>query len=806
MPEYLAPGVYVEETSFRAKPIEGVSTSTAAFLGLTRKGPAPVDPEDGVNELANLPELLTNLGEFERIYGGPAPLSFGSQTATNHLAHAVRAFFENGGSRLYVTRVSDGTETAASATIENEAEQTIGTFSARFAGSAGNGSILVQEAALEATWATLERAEEGTFARVQLGVSLDDLPAEIYGAEVPEAETYDLTGANVLDIEIEGSPYTLTFATGPSEIRFTPNLTDLSAHSFTLSINGEAQDPVTLADYTAGDASDVAQTLNAGLVGVQVTVDGLEVVISSDVQGEGIILEGSGPGAIVNPPEGAPVTITQVGNVGDIAAVTTAEIIAAAENHPTLPAVIDVADDGRLRITTDATGATATITVLDSDPNTAHGQLGFTPDEAETGEAGAEWVIVRKTGDTWDDAGEVTRIDAFGELDSLSEAPHDGVEILSMYVTTTDADGQVRTFEDLAYDPDHSRFIGTLMATVPDRRIDQLEQLYAFEAVDEVDPFDLRVALLGGADSDNTTHALAGGDDGGEPSASDYDHAFSALRRLEDVSIVAAPGSSSYAYRQSIANSLVTHCEQRRAYRIAVLDTDADQTPSSVRLYRSVFDSTYGAMYYPWVVIPNPLASNSDPSIPSELTVPPSGFVAGIYARNDVQRGVHKAPANEVVRGAVRFETQVNFAQQETLNPQGINCLRALSGRGLRLWGARTISSDGEWKYVNVRRYFNYLGASIDRGTQWAVFEPNGEALWANIRESVSDFLYNEWRNGALLGSTTKQAYFVRCDRSTMTQNDLDNGRLICEVGVALVKPAEFVIFRIGQKTADARS
>ena len=210
-------------------------------------------------------------------------------------------------------------------------------------------------------------------------------------------------------------------------------------------------------------------------------------------------------------------------------------------------------------------------------------------------------------------------------------------------------------------------------------------------------------------------------------------------------------------------------------------------------------------MYYPWVVVPNPLARPGREDIAKEIALPPSGFVSGIYARNDVQRGVHKAPANEVVRGALRFQIDVNFAQQEMLNPLGLNCLRFFSGRGNRVWGARLISSDPEWKYVSDRRYFNYLEASIDRSTQWAVFEPNGERLWANVRQTIADFLYSEWRGGALLGTTPEEAFFVRCDRSTMTQNDLDNGRLICLVGVAILKPAEFVIFRIGQKTADAR-
>jgi phage tail sheath protein FI len=211
-------------------------------------------------------------------------------------------------------------------------------------------------------------------------------------------------------------------------------------------------------------------------------------------------------------------------------------------------------------------------------------------------------------------------------------------------------------------------------------------------------------------------------------------------------------------------------------------------------------------MYYPWVTVNNPIARPGINTEPIEIDLPPSGFASGIFARNDIQRGVYKAPANEVVQGALRFETNINTAQQEVLNPLGVNCLRYFPGRGYRVWGARTISTDPEWRYVNVRRYFNYVAASIDRGTQWAVFEPNNESLWANIRDTVSSFLYVEWISGALLGSNENEAYFVRCDRSTMAQSDLDAGRLICLVGIAVVKPAEFVIFRIGQKTADARS
>jgi uncharacterized protein len=207
-------------------------------------------------------------------------------------------------------------------------------------------------------------------------------------------------------------------------------------------------------------------------------------------------------------------------------------------------------------------------------------------------------------------------------------------------------------------------------------------------------------------------------------------------------------------------------------------------------------------MYYPWITILDPMDTDGR----REVNVPPSGFVTGIYARNDAERSVSKAPANEVLRGAVGLELLLNKAQQDILNPEGIDCFRSFSGRGLRLWGARTISSDSEWKYINVRRYFVYLEHSIDKGSQFAVFENNNERLWDNVRSTIEDFLFNEWRNNNLMGGKPSEAFFVRCDRSTMTQNDIDNGRLVCLIGVAVNKPAEFVIFRIGQMTANSRS
>ena len=288
------------------------------------------------------------------------------------------------------------------------------------------------------------------------------------------------------------------------------------------------------------------------------------------------------------------------------------------------------------------------------------------------------------------------------------------------------------------------------------------------------------------------------------PTGGDYGRALRALESIRDVAVVAAPGGTiagitGISSVAPIHAALMEHVGLPGAYRFAVLDPPPGCSSSDVEDLRASLDSINAALYYPWITIADPKAS-------AQINVPPSGFLCGVYARTDAQQGVFKAPANQPLLGAVALERTIANLESDTLNALGVNCLRSFPGRGDLVWGARTISSDPEWKYVNVRRYFLYLEHSIDQGTQWAVFEPNNEQLWAAIRLSISNFLYNEWQRGAMQGAKPEQAFFVRCDRSTMTQNDLDNGRLICEIGVAALKPAEFVIFRIGQKTADTSS
>jgi len=277
---------------------------------------------------------------------------------------------------------------------------------------------------------------------------------------------------------------------------------------------------------------------------------------------------------------------------------------------------------------------------------------------------------------------------------------------------------------------------------------------------------------------------------------------FGGLEAIDEVTMVSVPdlmsayenGAISEESVRAVQLSLISHCELM-GDRVAILDPLPGLNARDVRVWRQEtagYDSHYATLYYPWIKV-------FDQATGQTRKVPPSGHMAGIWARNDAERGVHKAPANEVVRGAVDLELQITRGEQDLLNPIGVNCIRAFPGRGVRVWGARTLSSDPAWRYLNIRRYFNYLEESILLGTQWVVFEPNDSMLWARIRRNVSAFLTNEWRSGALFGQNVTESFYVKCDAETNPPESVDVGRVICEVGVAPVKPAEFVIFRLAQ-------
>ncbi|MFI9627598.1 phage tail sheath family protein [Streptomyces sp. NPDC052042] len=307
------------------------------------------------------------------------------------------------------------------------------------------------------------------------------------------------------------------------------------------------------------------------------------------------------------------------------------------------------------------------------------------------------------------------------------------------------------------------------------------------------------VVLAPAAPAPTGTGALSPGVYVGDP---DRRTGLGGLEAVEEVTTVAVPDLMS-AYERglldlesviAVQQGIITHC-QLMGDRVAILDPPPGLTPQQIRVWRTDranFDSKYATLYYPWIRVADA------PSGRARL-VPPSGHVAGVWARNDASRGVHKAPANEVVRGAIALQTQLTKGEHDQLNPIGLNCIRSFPGRGIRIWGARTLASDLAWRYLNVRRLFNYLEESILAGTQWVVFEPNDDALWARIRRTVSAFLVNEWRKGALFGLTPEEAFYVKCDRETNPPESIDAGQVVCEIGVAPVKPAEFVVFRLSQ-------
>jgi phage tail sheath protein FI len=284
------------------------------------------------------------------------------------------------------------------------------------------------------------------------------------------------------------------------------------------------------------------------------------------------------------------------------------------------------------------------------------------------------------------------------------------------------------------------------------------------------------------------------------------------LAVADDVTMVVVPdlitaatkadGTLDLALWKSVQTALISHCEQN-GNRMAVLDAPPGMTPQQIKDWRSdvaMYDSAYAALYYPWIKVDNPIGVNGN----SEVFIPPSGHIAGVWARTDETRGVWKAPANDTIRGVLDIERPITQNEQSLLNPIGINCIRPFGTRGIRIWGARTLASDSDWRYINVRRLFNMIESTILVGTQYAVFEPNDVDLWEGVKRTLNAFLRGLWSAGALFGASADQAFYVKCDAETNPPESIDEGKLVVEVGIAPVKPAEFVVFRISQQKQTA--
>ena len=375
--------------------------------------------------------------------------------------------------------------------------------------------------------------------------------------------------------------------------------------------------------------------------------------------------------------------------------------------------------------------------------------------------------------------------------------PTDPNELANPKRVTPDA---YELFDNLSADPSRSNYARSvvnnsscLIKVLACNGLPTFDALHKFQALTGAPPDYVPAAVTDYDDADTA-----------EPEART---GLAALKGIREISLMTVPDEIA-SNMGDVAAKLLDICDTLRD-RFAILSEQAGS--GIVGDIRPPRDSSYGAYYYPWIRVTAPHTPEGTRLISA------NGHLAGIYARTDVERGVHKAPANEVVRGILTRDLAgglkplgqtLNKAEQDILNPIGVNVIRDFrtDGRDIRVWGARTMSSDSQWKYINVRRLFIFIEQSIDRGTQWAVFEPNSEITWISLRAAITNFLGTVWRNGALMGQTQEEAFFVRCDRTTMTQDDFDNGRLICLIGIAPVKPAEFVIFRISQKTLDSES
>jgi phage tail sheath protein FI len=739
MPEYLAPGVFIEETSFRSKSIEGVGTSVASIVGPTRTGP-----------LRGTPEVVTSFAEFERVYGDTRDLVFAGAAMTNHTAIGARAFFDNGGKQLYVARVVRG---------GNESDP------------AGNGSTAMRSSRTPGNGAfTLRARHPGAWGNLWLELRYRDSENLLQFAATatpPTTETVMLTARNVaseafLDLPAVGA---------------------LDAARYPVSITGEATRSVEAVPLP-GTGTRVVYTIAAGRVaftdrnGDPVAEAALShrllvSALPADHRLVRVGLRTPAAGAIA---AGTP-AVLQFNGVTDLA-----------------PFATGWGDRTTLHGTLDAAGTQFTATQALNPARAAQPGLPALP-------ALAADVVIPLVA-LAANAGQVSFLMVQRQFDIDVRTGRTGEVVATIPGIDTALTGESALSTRLPVDPQRrsDRTDIPVTATIaPAATADQiatgLRELFDAAAQATVEGPRWMIELTGGSDGE----APDSGDYAGETDETIGSTGLASFEEIEDISIVITPAAAADPVTHvAVVMEVQKHC-QRMRYRIGIVDAEDGQSLNEVRALRNNFNDTRLALYYPWVVIADPNRSRR------ELATPPAGFVAGIYARNDVERGVHKAPANEPVLGALRFTAEINRFQQELLNPSRVNVLRSFAGRGHLVWGARTLSGDSEWMYVNVRRYFLYLERSIEKAMQWAVFEPNGDLLWANVRDTVDGFLFNEWSNNRMLGADPKQAYFVRCDRSTMTQNDLDNGRLVCEIGVAPLRPAEFVVFRIGQKTADAR-
>jgi phage tail sheath protein FI len=696
MPQYLAPGVYIEEVQTGPPPIAGVGTSTPGFVGVTRRGP-----------IEGPATLVTSYADFVRTFGGA--FDFGATFAgLQDLPPAIRGFFDNGGQTAFVARVAPAVAgSTAAATL--------------------TGGLITR-------------------------LMADTVPTQ------DTARLRDLRGISAKTATQPGTKISL---------QMIQNGVTTAAGPFTVTAINRDTGVVTLdavISATVAFGASVTTVFTDLASAPQLDGDGLPepLALPTDAKPDSFELEASSPGTW-----GAAIQIVPAAESAARATIVALASGAAGDNQLQLNSTAGFYPGAWVEVDTGATkryrtvlGVSGPIITLDGTALTAAevaADPGFTGARVSTCEFG------------------------------LTISYADPVE----HVTVQE------------------NYHGLTLANIPGRYYSDQLAASALVTVTGAAPADTNPFLFPSA-PDGITAALTGGVDS-VPSDQDvlgYDNGpnqksgLLAIQDVDQVAILAAPGLTN----QVVQQGLIDQCELLLD-RFAVLDPvpgtgGNPATLPQIEAQRNLYDSEYAALYYPGLVIADPLATTTAiTATPPTRVIAPSGHVLGVYARVDQTRGVHKAPANELVQGILAIQTVVSKGTQEILNPLNINVIRDLSSmqRGLRIYGARCTTSDTDWNYVNVRRLFIFIEKSLDIGTQWVVFEPNDEKLWAQVKDSVSLFLTGVWRDGALMGAKAEQAFFVTVDRTTMTDDDILNGRLIMEIGIAPVRPAEFVVIRIGQ-------
>lgn len=749
MPEYLSPGVYIEEVDAGPRPIAGVSTSTAGMVGVTQRGPT-----------AGKPKLVTNFLEYQTTFGGflPEPDPQIRDTWANNPTEgarwwlfplAVKGFFDNGGQRLYVKRVASGDAAAAS-------------------GRLGQGLVspVVRDAAAGATALELDHL---------IGFTGTDQIRIFRGGDNVEIGAATIAG------------YT---ATTRRILLDTPLTSAIKAARGDYVQVGDRSDTPSLEFF----ASSPGSWGKAVQVRIQPSVSAALPVLPDPNEGP-LFITALAEDAAANSPT---ILVNEVAGMAGLP-----------------PDVWILINNRRFKVTV-GVPADGTVELTLADPTHAPWRTGLSVRRVRRASAGAGSAL-RIGGASRLYPNAVTQLDTGNALTTLN------VLSIADDLVTFDADTPDLVFETARLNLVEAtvdtrltgpgggsvtetfrglRLAGTDPGSVSGTLAAQSRLVGATPLADlSTDPATFPLPATGSwlslADGGTDAYKTLSVDDFvGTDGGSGRRTGIVALEDIDEISVCAVPG----VWAGTVESALITHCEQLKD-RFAILDPQDGLDIEGIQTFREPFDTRYAALYYPWLVV-------NDPATNQFVEAPPSGHLAGIYARVDTERGVHKAPANVVIRG-IRLTDgiaqDVTKRHQDLLNPKGINALRFFPGLGQRVWGARTLSSDSQWKYINVRRLFLFLEESIDEGTQWVVFEPNDESLWALVRQTVSNFLTTVWRSGALAGATADEAFFVTCDRSTMTDDDIANGRLICVIGVAPVFPAEFVIFRIQQKARETQ-